>query len=269
MLYFCTAEPTGMGRVDRSLLSDQVYMELLVSDFDDVGQVKDKDGNFLEIDSWRGLEFDENGNVCRLLFDELPEFTREMGLEEEGFGGGGTIHFQWVPPKVVSIDILSLLFEGTLDTSTLPKGLLSFDITRNQISGPFCVAGLPECIQLVRIQQNKFTGNLDLHALPKSILDFYVSGNMFSGSVQLDSLPQSLLNIDLSRNTLSGCIDIRSVPKSVRRILLHYNEFSREKICVEVDQECQVQTIKMDKHLMIAAQNPAISKVIFKLLRFV
>ena len=198
VLNFLTTD-INLGRVDVRSFSDQMLMEMLFEDFTDFAkkQVQDKDGMFLPVCEWIGVECDEMGSVN--IVQQAPS--------------DGPISLQYIPPNTVTFEMYYGDLHGTLETADLPQGLKEFNIGSNKFHGTVDFLRLPTQILEFSIYINCFTGSVALESLPYSLKKLWVHDNQFSGTLCLTKLPPNLDFLDCSENKFSGQFCIHASEK--------------------------------------------------------
>ena len=225
-----TADPS-LGRIDRSLLSDQALMELLFEGMraDKKAFFQDENGDFIAISEWDCVksidEYVSEIRIARSLFTE-KQFP-----------------FEFVPQRVRVFLSRSCRLHGTLDPSLLPVNLTLFSVEGNKLHGSVQLKSFPDKLRLIDISKNAFSGSLDLSTLPESIIRFNASANAFSGEISLNELPSAMQKLHLNANALSGSISIQKLPSQFTHLYLNSNQFegnfrlfhipsSLEEVCI-------------------------------------
>ena len=207
------AVDTQLGRVDRSSLSDQILIEMLVQGFTGIakGRYQDKFGVFIDVCEWCGVDCDAENRVTA-VYD--IEFT------------AGEISLSHIPPKVESFEMYSKNLTGTLEAGDLPQCLETFDISGNAFDGTVDFQNLPRALAHFDINTNAFTGSADLTTLPHSLRVLWMHANRFSGELCLSSPPQRLNHINLSANAFSGDFCLPNPPKTLVSFGASKNNFN-------------------------------------------
>ena len=212
---------TNLGRIDRSSLSQQSCMELLIGSLpDDTKEVhfQDDEGEFLECCSWNRITCDADGNVIKV---------------DLRFRYAGTMSFDFIPESVIEAEFGSCAMSGTLDTLKLPRSMQNFDISDTLCNGTVDLPGLPETLHTLQLRGSRFSGSLDLTSLPLSLEILKLDRNMFMGTISLEKLPPSLQVLFLDCNDLSGRLDLGSLPARIRLLDLSNNAFTGEFCLVQ------------------------------------
>ena len=210
--------PEIIGRFDRSLLTAQQCMEILVCDFRE--HFTDVNGNFHDVKHWTGVECHEDSGVVSI------EWGRNTSVV------GKCIDLQWLPTTLEKFSFSSSDLDGTVNTHELPRGLKNLNLSHNCFKGGLDVSGLPPNTRTVDIQANEFHGNLDLPALPMSITRFMANNNDFSGPIDLSSLPPRLSLLSLQCNSLSGELLLPEFPRRMQLLHLQENKFQQDMLVV-------------------------------------
>ena len=214
LLSILQAADDALGRVDFTTLSDQTRMELFMEGFTHESKkpFQNPSGEFLDIQEWDGLTFDDQGALCEMKY--------ERSLE-------GTVAFEFTPASVERIGICKCSIEGTLDVTRLPDGLTSFIVTDGKaLRGTIDLCSLPSELVHLYVSQNQFHGSADLTQLPDSLLNLNLSSNKFSGTLSLKSLPAQMWSLELHDNNFSGSLDISNLPRDLFSFNAGKNQFT-------------------------------------------
>ena len=215
VISFLTIDPS-LGRIDRSMLSDQVRMELLFEGmrFAFKGGIQDKNGDFKEISEWHSIEC-AGGRVTRI------KLIRQSfnGLHEQ-------FSFEFIPPQLTEFSAIFSNLHGTLDTSILPLDLVLFIVKKNKLHGSIILRSFPQKLQKINISMNDFCRSLDLSCLPASTQVFDARQNVFSGEISLNYVPPMIEELWLDHNKLKGPILSKTLPNSLTHLSLHKNELN-------------------------------------------
>ena len=236
------ADPGILGRFDKSSLSDQDLMELLVGDLTDVAIAKDSNDNFTDIKKWSILDFDRYNRVRSIEMNNAA-FDINMGffddddddwsIERICFNEGGSIDLQYVPSTVTLVRIDHMFLKGTIATRDLPRELKTLDLQSNKFFGMFETADLPPTLEVIYISHNAMEGSVHLEHLPNALMHFGAHSNAFTGSLRLSQLPEHLVSLNLANNGFEGQITLINIPKTLHHAELHENLLSVEKATVE------------------------------------
>ena len=219
------------GRFNIDCMTQQMAMEALCADVEELNKVQDADGDFIPIESWKGLKFDSDGNVSEIDFD-CNQLLRFIPGESPTIGPGGSMHLQFIPQSVTSFSIQNALIGGTVDTSKLPRGLKKFDISLNCFFGEFSMTGLPDTLRVLNIPNNSLSGLLILAEIPRKALQVDISYNDFTGKVRFEDLPPEIRSFTARANKLCGEISLQSIPRSVGHLDIRGNEFAQDVVVV-------------------------------------
>ena len=220
-LLFTAADIEGIQRFNQDSVSDQILMELLVSDLTVPKKrlkafqtyFKDIQGDYRDVCTWKGVKCDADERVNAIRF--------EWKLL-------GTLNFQNVPPMVESLIFVNSDFDGSVDTSELPSGLKKLMLSVTTLSGTFAMESLPNSLTEMNIPQNKFSGSCNLTSLPSGMQSLRARANCFTGSFTLQHLPASLEFLDLSENQLTGSLCIDGLPPNMQALNVSLNQLSGE-----------------------------------------
>eukprot|EP00009_Paramoeba_aestuarina_P014310 CAMPEP_0201530018 /NCGR_PEP_ID=MMETSP0161_2-20130828/43503_1 /ASSEMBLY_ACC=CAM_ASM_000251 /TAXON_ID=180227 /ORGANISM="Neoparamoeba aestuarina, Strain SoJaBio B1-5/56/2" /LENGTH=243 /DNA_ID=CAMNT_0047932135 /DNA_START=14 /DNA_END=742 /DNA_ORIENTATION=+ len=208
-------------------------MELLVENFVGNSAFKDSDGNFLDVENWRGLRRDDSGMITLVdwgtkmgmrLFDSGENIDEEFELDGEGI-----IDLQWLPPTTLECVLQFLDLEGSVETSQLPRGLKHLDILYNEFVGSFDTRFLPQSIESFLLTANNLSGSFHLSVDLPNLIKIRANKNRFSGSLDFTHLPPAIQGINLAANSFSGTINLRALPESLtQHLCISGNEISQE-----------------------------------------
>ena len=172
-----SADPS-LGRVDYSLLSDQVLMELLIDGFDDETKkmYQDDHGMYLVVCEWRGIRCDQDERVVEVWIDSTNVV--------------GSLELCYAPPKMQEVYIRSgykSKLTGSVDFTCLPEGMKELYLHNNQLTGEVNLTQLPDGMKVLNLQNNQLSGSLVLKRLPPSLRLINVRGNSFNAAAVIDS----------------------------------------------------------------------------------
>ena len=219
-----------LSRVDVSLMSDQVLLELLIAKFDNAENIKDEEGSFTDIKEWYGVGLSDDNRVLCI------DWGFDEDLYQEGecdIYPGGYIDLKYLPPILEDFSISCLDLKGTVDTHALPRSLRIFDIEVNSFMGTFDMPGIPPAMERIHLTENEFEGSLDLSNMPRELSSLYANANNFSGSVDLSKIHEPLKILWLQQNEFSGEIDLRKIPSTLEQLLLQNTNISQEVLVID------------------------------------
>ena len=218
----------GLSRVDACSLSDQIILEIMVTEITDTTRFKTADGDFKAYDAWDGIVAKPGAQVEQIVWStNLKPYFR----------GGGTITMTHFPPKITM-----------------------FDIAWNSLEGEVVWSALPPSLRFFRAEFNKLTGTVDLTSLPPALLDFRAAGNRLEGSIDLSCLPENIRAISLNSNQLSGSVRLVGLPASLGILFLENNKFIGEVIVGEVMRYGQFNLQGNDLHVVDLEGKPWTAK---------
>ena len=215
----------SLGRLDPTLMSDQTRMEIALDGVKNKGFITDESGNYLDIESWVHLEFDENDGSINQI-----NFSCEEDAVYENMRLGGHINFEYLPESIRDIILDFNVLQGTLPWRELPRNLQNLLLRGNRFEGGIQTAALPRNLLYADFAKNHFSGEIDLSSLPRTLYSFSVQENFLVGSLHFESL----LNLDeleefiVSQNAFTGCVDLSALPASLYFIDLDDNQFIGE-----------------------------------------
>ena len=168
VVYFACADD-GIGRFDRSMLSQQGLMELFIFGLNEPEKICGNRDDPADVCEWKRV-------ICN--------------------GDGEVEEFQWSDKEEPGT--------GTLGLGFLPCSMKTLRMFSNALSGTVQLADLPGKIEVVYLYHNQLTGSLDLDSLPATVQRLGLRGNKFTGDISLEKLPKGLEHLALSYNQLSA-----------------------------------------------------------------
>mmetsp|Transcript_33649 Transcript_33649/g.52606 ORF Transcript_33649/g.52606 Transcript_33649/m.52606 type:complete len:272 (-) Transcript_33649:79-894(-) len=211
-----TIDPTPLGKVDKSTLSQQTLMELLIEGIENRELICGSKENPQDVVRWKGITQDCTGKITVINWQGDPLGMRYVGK----------LSPQWIPPTVTSFSIVENDLSGSLDLRDLPGSLCGLNAGDNNFEGDLHLSSLPPEFEFLDVANNHFSGYLDLDHLPGTMRFLYLQCNEFFGNASLVSLPKDLESLDLSQNNLSGGLDLSQLPENLRTLYLYNNAFS-------------------------------------------
>ena len=255
------ADIPGAGRFNVDSVSQQMAMEMLIGRCKGFAGVKDASGNFLRIQDWKGLKFDDTGNVIEIDFSENDlrnSWSDDSDGEDEDedipgavWGDGqmeracGEVDLKWIPETVRKVCFNASNAAGTVETAKFPRGLVKFDTAFNSFYGTFALGGLPETMEIVDIQANMLDGSLDIAAMPRGMHWMNCGMNAFDGNLHLEALPEKMRVLIVEQNELHGSLRMERLPRAMVSLNVRSNKFTQDtlvvdrtgnkELCVQVD----------------------------------
>ena len=230
---------TALSRFNPSLLTDQMRMEILISDMpEEVRELcQDFDGNYKDACTWFSVQCNNSKDVITLNWT-YPAFYGTIQLHalppqleilsaarrDKRRKLSGTIDTAVLPNSLRMLSLSHNLFTGSFNFLTLPTSLTELSIGANDLSGAMELTNLPVRLELLVASNNKFTGEINLRALPATLMHINLSSNALSGGVNLTKLP-CLNYLDISFNQLSGSVNLGNLPFCLRNLYLQGNAF--------------------------------------------
>ena len=202
-----------LGRVDKSVFSDQSLMEMLIDGFDEgtKQRYKDDEGMYLDVCEWDCVECDDSERVVEIC--EIGDVS-------------GSLQLCYIPPKVQIFDMSRKELTGSIDITQISDDIKQLYLHGNHLTGSVDLTKLPESSTDVYLQNNQCSGSINLTKLPASMNDLDLSHNQFSGSIDLTRLPQRICTLRLSVNRLSGSVCLSKLPEKIFNIAIDENAFT-------------------------------------------
>jgi len=251
-LVFSLAADPSLGKIDKSTISQQTHMELLIEHItnkkriqglEDAGSGSESGGEHgakedsCDITLWTGLTFDASGNITEINWT--------------GYKIEGSLSLKWLPISVHSLRVFMNRLSQSIDWAVLPEGIQSLifaanalfgEVTwdylprrlvrmfldRNKLSGSIHLENLPETLMHLNIGYNSFTGTVCLTKLPQSLGTLYICGNRLSGTIDLTQLPAGLVTLNISENNFEGETDFSKLPDSLEHLRVEETKLSGE-----------------------------------------
>eukprot|EP00009_Paramoeba_aestuarina_P007520 CAMPEP_0201523978 /NCGR_PEP_ID=MMETSP0161_2-20130828/21037_1 /ASSEMBLY_ACC=CAM_ASM_000251 /TAXON_ID=180227 /ORGANISM="Neoparamoeba aestuarina, Strain SoJaBio B1-5/56/2" /LENGTH=264 /DNA_ID=CAMNT_0047923225 /DNA_START=20 /DNA_END=814 /DNA_ORIENTATION=+ len=209
----CVDCDAGCGKVEKSLLSQQTLMELLIAGVDAKEKLCRNTDDSVDISHWHHLTVNAQGDVTEIEWDD-----QELS---------GYIDFQWLPETLEGLTISSEgHLSGEVDLTRLPCPLIVFQVYDNAFSGKVNLCHLPEKLEILSISGKGHTGTPNLRNLPRSMRRLHLNDCSLTGEVDLTQLPPLLEALSLAENQLSGPVDLTRLPQRMERLNLNDNRFS-------------------------------------------
>jgi len=171
-LFIISADP-NLGKVDKSMLSPQTLMELLIQ-----GITNNKDRITLQeqdIEQWDGVFYNDYREIT----------TIRWGLRSLE----GTIDLQWLPCTVISVSFPMNYLSGEIDLEHLPDGLVDLVADKNTLCGTLNLIRLPAHLEALLLHINNFEGPLCLIQLPATLKVLNLSSNALDYSGITGTVP--------------------------------------------------------------------------------
>mmetsp|Transcript_6853 Transcript_6853/g.10373 ORF Transcript_6853/g.10373 Transcript_6853/m.10373 type:complete len:205 (-) Transcript_6853:61-675(-) len=182
MLFIFHCAESTLGRIDKSTLSQQTLMELVVEGITNTKRICGDGDNPTPIAEWNGIEysffnmphrwgvtFDASGNVTVITFTSLS-------LQ-------GSIQLEWLPISTTECAFAYNSLSGTLNLENLPDSLRELDLCHNMFVGTVNLTKLPHGLQRLDLNTTNISGETDFSQLPASLLDLDVTNTKLSGTV--------------------------------------------------------------------------------------
>mmetsp|Transcript_1912 Transcript_1912/g.2937 ORF Transcript_1912/g.2937 Transcript_1912/m.2937 type:complete len:260 (+) Transcript_1912:26-805(+) len=201
-----------LGRIDKSSLSQQTLMELLIADLSHTYSIRDSSDDL--IDKWKGVSLSDSDAVT--------------SIDWHAFALKGKFLFEWLPETVEDLIICTNNLNGQIPMQSLPQGLHKWRFRRNSFCGSLDLDALPPNIVEVLATSNKLTGTISLENLPDSLKKLFLGLNDFHGTVCLTKLPGSMTILALNICSFTGTVNLTKLPPNMERLYLDRNSFEGE-----------------------------------------
>ena len=172
LLAYLNCSDPHVGRVDKSVLLQQVLMEMVISEIKNCERICGSREEPNDVIEWAGVTVDMETQ----LITEIHWICMQLQ---------GAIDAQWIPASVVKINAINNSLDDTLDFASFPPTIME-----------------------LWMNFNRFSGSLELQKFPESLCRLAARLNSFAGSVCFTELPAGLAYIDLSETQLSGSLDL-------------------------------------------------------------
>ena len=204
----------GIGRFDKSMLSQQTLMELFIFGLDAAEDICGSRDDPREVCTWKGIKCNADG--------EVEAFLRTTHI------ASGTIDFKFLPCSMTGLIMVENNLSGTIELADLPENMRQLQLCPSSLSGSLRLDDLPVPMGGVFLGQNAFSGEISLKRLPKGLRVLNLSMNKLQGTICLTSLPPVLETMYLNENMFDGSLDLTRLPEKLHNIRLNDNRFSGE-----------------------------------------
>uniref|UniRef100_A0A7S4PD49 Leucine-rich repeat protein n=1 Tax=Paramoeba aestuarina TaxID=180227 RepID=A0A7S4PD49_9EUKA len=209
---FIVSADANLGKVDKSMLSPQTLMELLI---DGITTNKERiTQQKPDIEQWFGVIYNDYREITTIQW-------RFKGLE-------GTIDLQWLPFTVISVSFQINKLSGEIDLEHLPDGLVDLSTGNNALSGTLNLILLPAHLEELLLHINKFEGSVCLTQLPATLKMLNLSSNALSGTLDVTSLPEGFKHLLVHKNAFEGETDFQSLPSTLESLYVANTRLSGE-----------------------------------------
>mmetsp|Transcript_18743 Transcript_18743/g.25890 ORF Transcript_18743/g.25890 Transcript_18743/m.25890 type:complete len:280 (+) Transcript_18743:48-887(+) len=165
---------------------------------------------------WKGVTCEDGLHVTKIDWENVAELNSLSG----------SIQWEWLPQKILVVDVAKQKLSGNVPLKTLPSKLRVLNLVLNQFSGGLDLQFLPNTLEKVWVDYNNFQDGVDLTQLSQSLLALTLSSNKLSGHVDLVSLPSGMTCLNLSRNLFTGPVQLRRLPATLKALYLNNNHFT-------------------------------------------
>ena len=229
-------DPSALGRLDYATMSQQALMETAVSQADDpkIEAFCDKKGNFLDVQDWRGVTCDSEGNVVGISWNSriavclswLPATVQTVFMNSGSLFGVHRIVLQFgaLPRDLHIIDLRHVRVSNEVSFDTLPQEIEEIIMIATDAKGEIKLESIPETLRRIQIRSHELS-LIDLKCSAKGLTDIEVSSGTLHGSLNFRESPPSLIYLNLESNELEGTLSFEGAAQSLKRISLHRNTF--------------------------------------------
>ena len=204
-------DPSALGRLDVTTMSQQALMECLVASGADKSSATfyDDNGNFYPIEMWKGVRLDAHGDVVTICWSDIS----------------GTLPLRWLPDTTQTLQIYSNKAHASVDFQALPRCLRFFILHGVRVSGEVRLDGLPPHIEHIVAIDSGCTGEIALADIPETLSLIYITEHAMS-RIDLRCTAQGLTIIRLHYGGLHGTLDFRHSPPMLEMLNLGWNALS-------------------------------------------
>ena len=227
----------GIGKFDRSMLSQQDLMELFIFGLNKPEEVCGSRDDPDDVCEWKGVKCNAGGEVeefhwiCKTEngtgtpgFEFLPCSMKTLRIFMNALSG--TIQLADLPGKIEVVYLYDNQMTGSLNLDRLPATVRTLNLSENKYTGDISLENLPKCLEYLSLADNQLSGTICLTALSPAFESMYLDKNNFEGSLDFTRLPKSMRYIQLSENRFSGTIDLGNLPESMHILYVEKNALS-------------------------------------------
>ena len=157
MNFLLCADLSIAGRVDASMLNDQICMELFYTP-DDYAKAREQFGGDEDnACSWRRTRCDDEGRLTEISWHKSFVKLR------------GSIDMTMLPPKLVTLNLYFQPLRGEVNTSALPETLRSLCIDHSELVGTADMGNLPRRLRGFTVHDNRITAVVNLCNFPETL----------------------------------------------------------------------------------------------------
>jgi len=176
--FFVLSADPALGKVDKSTLSQQTLMELLVAKMESETPIWGSDWNPTIVPAWAKVEHE---------IIKIDWFHCELS---------GSLPIEWLPLSVVYFSVLWNILTGTIDLTCLPDGLVTLTLSSNSFFGYIDLISLPSGLKDLSLNNNNFSCEANFDHLPSSIEHLSVAIKNYDLYGEVHSFPGTSLSIE-------------------------------------------------------------------------
>ena len=144
-VYFTCADD-GIGRFDRSMLSQQDLMELFILGLNEPERICGSRDDSDDLCEWEGVTCNADG--------EVEDFKWSCKQQH------GTLGFEFLPRSMKSLHMFLNALSGTIQLADLPGRMEELSLLSNQLTGCLDLDRLPAAFRTLNLYSNEFTGEI-------------------------------------------------------------------------------------------------------------
>ena len=190
-------DPSDLGRINESFLSDQQMMELFYIPKwdDDPRSYFNFNGDDFDACTWTGVTCNSEKRVSSIEW--RFSFIRLTG----------EINFNMVPPNLTNLQFLLQDLTGEIPASAFPQTMKAVNIQGCKFSGTLNLDSLPRSLESLTFLNNRFIVIANLRNLPENLAIVVIGEEQnTAGTLHVGKLQKGLSGVHLGRSRLTEVV---------------------------------------------------------------